>query len=464
MTSATTSPKAVASAAPRRELSLFDSTCIIVGIIIGAFIYEMSPMIASCTGSPWGTILAWVAGGVISLVGALCYAELATAYPAAGGDYVYLTRAFGRPTGFMFAWAQLWVVRPGSVGMLAFVFARYANQIVPLGTGHMALLAWAVIPIVVLTVVNIVGVQQGKWTQNILTTVKVLGLAAIFVVGLFFSAPQPAAAPAGAPATFGSVKLAMVFVLLAYGGWNEMAYVAAEVRDPRRNILRALVLGTLAVTAIYLLVNVAFMHALGFAGMRNSQAVAADVLRLAGGEWAAKFISLLICISCLGGINGMIFTGARITYALGADHRFYALLGRWHPRLGTPLWALLAQAVVTLALVIGFGLQKDAFQRLVDFESWVFWVFFLMVGLSLFVLRVREPQVERPFRVPLYPVIPILFCLSSAFMLWSSLTYVYGLYTEATTREWLWAMAILLAGVPLSFIDRRRTARPPARN
>jgi len=452
MSSANSSP-AAAQAAPKRQLSVFDSTCIIVGIIIGAFIYEMSPVVAGSMGTPLGTLAVWVAGGIISLIGALCYAELATAYPAAGGDYVYLTRAFGRPLGFMFAWAQLWVVRPGSVGMVAFVFARYANEIVPIGQGHVAMLIWASGAITVLSVINILGVREGKWTQNILTTAKVVGLAAIFVVGLFFAAPQPATSMA-ASGGGADLRLAMILVLIAYGGWNEMAYVAAEVRDPRRNILRALLLGTLAVTAIYVLVNVAFIHALGYAGMCRSGAVAADVLRLAGGDWAGRAISLLICISCLGGINGMIFTGARITYAMGAEHRFYALLGRWHPRLGTPVWALVAQAAVTLALVIGFGLKPGAFQKLVDFETPVFWFFFVLVGVSLFVLRVREPLIERPFRVPAYPVIPALFCLSSLFMLWSSVTWAY----DHASWAGLWAVAILVIGLPLSFVDRNRVS------
>ena len=202
------------------------------------------------------------------MIGALCYAELATAYPHEGGDYVYLTRAFGRSVGFLFAWCQLWIVRPGSIGAMAYAFAEYANRIWPRAQASSrpyVLVAYAAGSIVVLTAVNILGVREGKWTQNVLTIAKVLGLAAIVAVGFTYAAPPRHAATAASSSDFAlaNVGLAMIFVLFTYGGWNEMAYVGAEVKEPRKNILRALLVGTLAVTAIYVLVNLAFLHALG---------------------------------------------------------------------------------------------------------------------------------------------------------------------------------------------------------
>lgn len=241
-----TSDAAVASA-PTRQLTLYDSTCIIVGIIIGVAIFRSSPVIASLLPNAAWLVGVWILGGVLSLIGALCYAELANAYPQCGGDYVYLTRAYGRPLGFLFAWSQLWVVRPGSIGAMAFAFADYANQIWPCAVGPSkpaVLLAYAVGSIVVLTGINILGVREGKWTQNLLTTVKVLGLGVILIVGFCYSGPQspPAvAAVAAKPETLSLAAfldkfgLAMIFVLFAYGGWNEMAYVAAEVKNPRKH-------------------------------------------------------------------------------------------------------------------------------------------------------------------------------------------------------------------------------------
>jgi len=468
-------------AAPTRQLTLFDSTCIIVGIIIGAFFYETSPSIAKCAAggawllhiSPWEgmafgiwmseaawLIGVWLLGGLLSLIGALCYAELATAYPKAGGDYVYLTRAFGRSLGFLFAWAQLWIVRPGSIGALAYVFGRYASRLFSIAEGTRGLMIYAVASILVLTAINVLGVREGKWTQNLLTTVKVLGLSGIFVVGLLLTSPD--ASSAGAAKTTGEVdfRLAMILILYTYGGWNEMAYVGAEVRNPKKNILRSLVLGTVAVTLIYVLATLAFLHGLGFAGTCNSEAVATDVLELGLGEWGGRLISVLICISALGAINGMIFTGARIYYAMGTEHRLYARLGRWSPRLGTPVWSLAIQAVITLALVIGFGLTEGGFDALVIFTTPVFWIFFLLVGISLFILRYREADTPRPYRVPWYPIVPVLFCLSSLFMVWASVSWAI----DHRSWEAIWSIAILLVGVAFCFYDPRPTqpaATPP---
>src|SRR3989304_1517427 len=278
----------IQSAAPRRELTLFDSTCIIVGIIIGAGIYESTPAIARYTADLGWFMGVWLLGGFLSLIGALCYAELATTYPEEGGDYVYLTRAFGRQMGFVFAWSQLWIVRPGSIGAMAFVFARYAQRLWPLGDGPYALMAYAAGSIVVLTGINIVGVREGKWTQNPLTCLKVLGLVAICIVGFWLQSPQNSPPPAYSDEP--DLRLAMILVLFIYGGWNEMAYVGAEIRRPEKNILRALLLGTFAVTIIYVLACWAFVHGLGFQTVQNSQGVAADLLQKAFGDLDRKSV------------------------------------------------------------------------------------------------------------------------------------------------------------------------------
>ncbi len=436
-------------AGPKRQLTLFDSTSIIVGVIIGAGIYETSPAVAGCMPGPGWLIALWVFGGLLSLIGALCYAELATAYPEAGGDYVYLTRAFGRSMGFLFAWAQLWVVRPGSIGAFAYIFARYANQLWPLPGGVDAPMLYAAGSIVVLTAINMVGVREGKWTQNLLTVAKVLGLAAVCVIGLLFASPNAAPDVPARELAGSDFRLALIFILFTYGGWNEMAYVGAEVRDPKKNILRALVVGTVMVTLAYVLINMAFIHALGYQAMCQSDAVATDVLARPLGQWGGRVISLLICISALGGINGMIFTGSRIYYAMGTDHRLFARLGQWSARLGTPVWSLACQCVITLALVVGFGMYEGGFGSMVIFTTPVFWIFFLLVGVSLFVLRQREPDTPRPYRVLLYPLVPIVFVLSSLFMVYASLSWA----VDNSSYEAIWAVGILLVGFVLSFFD-----------
>jgi amino acid transporter len=435
------------SAAPRRELTLFDSTCIIVGIIIGSGIYCTSPKIAGLAPNLWWLLELWFLGGVLSLIGAVCYAELATAYPKEGGDYVYLTRAFGRSVGFLFAWCQLWIVRPGSIGVMAFVFAEYANQIWPQAKGQEAsyvLVAYAAASIIMMTAINLLGVREGKWAQNLLTIAKVLGLAVIVAVGFIHGDASGAMISTPTPSsdfTLAQFGFAMVLVLFTYGGWNEMAFVSAEVKEPRKNILRALLLGTLAVTAIYVLVILAFVHALGLQGTR-SPTVAADVLGLGIGPWAGQAISALICISALGAINGQIFTGSRIYYAMGSEHRLYAWLGQWDARRGTPVPSLLIQGVITLALAVCFGLSGNGFESMIKFTTPGFWLFLALVGVSVFVLRRRDPEIDRPYRVPGYPVTPILFCLSCGFMVYSTVVYA------VVNRSWeaFWSIGILLVG------------------
>ena len=214
---------------PLRQLSLFDSLCIIVGIIIGTGIYETTPMVASSMGGGGGTLAVWLAGGALALAGSLCYAELATAYPREGGDYVYLTRAFGRLCGGLFGWSQLAIVRPGDIALLAFVFARYANQLwMPIGPGA-SLTLWAALLVAVLTGVNILGVRSGRTTQNVLTVAKIAGLLAIVAAAFLGGGAAPAGALPSSGAPPANLQLALILVLFVYGGWNEMAYVAAEV-------------------------------------------------------------------------------------------------------------------------------------------------------------------------------------------------------------------------------------------
>lgn len=447
-------------AVPQRRLTLFDSTSIIVGIIIGSGVYMTAPLIARSVPSSLAVLGVWLAGGLFALIGSLCYAELATMFPAAGGDYVFLSRAYGRPMGLLFAWCELWIVRPGSIGSLAFVFADYANRIYPLGSHALAI--YAAGAIAALTVINILGVASGKWTQNLLTVAKIVGLLAVVAIGFLYAAPETPAPAKPSDANWG---LAMILILYAYGGWNDMAYVSAEVRDPEKNILRALVSGTLAVTLTYVLVNAAFLHALGLEGLRQAPAVAADVARLGAGEWGAKAVSVLVAVSALGAVNGMIFTGGRIYYAMGKEHKLFALLGRWSPRLGTPAWSLAAQGLIAMAVVLGFGLSAgksdgDGFERMVDYTLPMFWLFLLLVAVSLLVLRFRDPARRRPHRVPLYPLTPLIFAASCAFMLRASLLRA----SEQGSPVASVSFGLLAVGLIVSAVDhvvwqrRQRTA------
>lgn len=439
----TTQPEA----RPEPVLDLRDAIGLIVGLVIGAGIFKAPSIVAANAGGAWTMLGAWLLGGIVSLIGALCYAELATAFPSAGGDYHFLTRAYGRKLSFLFAWARLAVIATGSIALLAFVFGDYCSRLYSLGEHSSALYAAAIV--IVLTAVNIAGVKAGAGTQNWLTIVEVLGLLVVCVAGLVLA---PAAASAAAPAAVDpgqpAFGLCMVFVLLTYGGWNEAAYISAELKDLRRNMLRALVWSMFILTVLYMLVNLAYLRGLGLAGMARSQAVAADLLEQVWGSAAARMISVMIAVSALTSINATIIVGARSSYALGCDWAVLGFLGRWNARTGSPTRALLLQGAVALALIAFGAFMRQGFETMVDYTAPVFWLFFLLTGIALFVLRWREPQRARPFRVPLYPLLPLAFCASSAWLLYSSLAY--------TRLGALVGVGVLAAGVPLVALALRR--------
>ena len=468
--------------APAPSLGMWDAVSIIVGIIIGATIYKMPPLIFGGFARPEYAIGAWVLGGALSLVGALCYAELATTYPTSGGDYSYLSRAFGRPVGFLFAWSEMSVIRTGgSIAAMAYVFAGAVKSLPGLDIGLHAGMAYASLAIIALALVNLAGLKPGRLTQNGLTLAKVVGVGAIIVAGAVWFAqgntpvtevllPEP---PANAWGGFG---LAMVFIFYAYGGWNEAAYVAAEVRDRRRNMLRALVVGVSLVTLIYVLVNLAYLGGLGFAGARSfgKELVPARVMRLHFGDAGAVAMTVLIGISALGAINGLLFTGIRLYSTFGADSRLFAFLAR-RGRWPVPPGALIVQVLFSVALIgliesgdfwkrgvaavagaVSLDLPKaflppegpakpKDFEDLVTCTAPVFWLFFLLTGVSLLVLRGRDPNRERPFRVPLYPVTPLVFIGSCMFMLYRSTDYALS----QKPAEALIVAAFMLLGVPL---------------
>jgi basic amino acid/polyamine antiporter, APA family len=433
-------------AAPKPSLKLPDAVALIVGVVIGAGIFETPALVASQAGNDIAVMFLWLMGGVVSLVGALCYAELATVYPDVGGAYYYLKRAFGRGVAFLFAWARMTVIQTGSIALLAFVFGDYVSQIWRLGTFSSSI--YAAIAIALLTALNIIGLQQGKWTQNLLSAAKVLGLLLVVVLGL--TAIPNSAAPVES-ASSGTWGLAMVFVLLSYGGWNEAAYISAEIQDGRRNIVRSLMWSIGIITAIYLLINLAYLRGLGLANMAQSEAVAADLMRSLWGAPGALFISVLIAIATLGATNATIFTGARTNYALGQDFALFGFMGRWQQRPSSPTYALFLQAAIALALVFLGTLTRKGFETMVDYTAPIFWFFFLLSGISLLVLRIREPHIVRPFRVPFYPFTPLLFCAVCSYLLYSSLVYT-GVGAVA-------GVLVVAAGIPLLFWNNYRQGR-----
>jgi len=407
---------------PRQQLSTFSAIAIIVGIVIGAGIFKTPSMVAGVTGDAGWLIVAWVLGGVISLAGALCYAELATTYPHAGGDYHFLARAFGKPASFLYAWAKATVINTGSIALLAFVFGDYMSKVVNLGPHSTAL--WAVGVVVAMTLINLIGLHAASWVQTCLTMIEVTGLLCVAVAGFVLSGDAPAS-PAlfSSSPSLGMFGLAMVFVLLTYGGWNEAAYISAEVRGGKRAIVPVIVISIMILTLIYVLFNIAVLAGLGLSGLAGSKAVAADLMGKAFGPWGEKLLGIFVAVSALTSINATMIVGARTNYALGRDWPALRFMGNWHAERGSPVAAYLVQSLLSLALV-GLGVwQTDGFEVMVEFTAPVFWAFLFLVGVSLFVMRVKDPQTERPFKVPLYPLTPIVFCLTCGYLTYSSVTY-----------------------------------------
>ncbi|WP_437224597.1 APC family permease [Planctomicrobium sp. SH661] len=427
-------------------LSTWDVVSLVIGIVVGVSIFKVPGDVFRYTGSPAMGLAVWALGAVLALSGALCYAELAATYPQFGAGYVFLGRAFGRPLGFLFAWMQTCIILPGSVGAMAFVFAAYAGSIWPWMSAHSGLTGAGAIA--ALTVLQLFGFQVGRLAQNVLTTIKIISLASVLVCGLILSPQNPHAmqpAVETTPATWDGIGLALVFVLYAYGGWSDVASVTPEVRDCRKNMPRGLMIGLGIVAGLYLLLNLSFLKGLGYADVRQVEAPVAEVIRRALGSTFSNAMSLIVMASALGAIHGMMFSGCRLLTAVGQDYPLFQKWSEWNSR-HVAVWALMTVSGMSLLLTAIVGTEAGrngvifvtsalklpdpnwekyggGFDLLVSASSPIFWAFFFLTAVSLFVLRIRDPQRPRPFRVPAYPLTPIVFAGTALYMLWSSSTW-----------------------------------------
>jgi APA family basic amino acid/polyamine antiporter len=437
---------------PGRDLlSTRDVTSLIVGVIVGVGIFQTMPEVARGAGSWWGTLLLWLGGGLVSLCGALGYAELASSCNRPGGDYAYLTEAYGPRAGFLFGWLQTTVVRPGDIAVMAFAFATYGRA--GLGLEHLDPRLPACLAVVASTLVNICGVREGVRLQNLLTAAKVAGLLIMAGVAFWAWGRGPVLPLVHEPLPIMPLQVALILVLFTYGGWNEAAYVAAEMKDPRRNVVRALLLGTGLVTVLYLLLNTAFLGSLGFAGVAASPAVAVDAMASAQGLDAArsavgKVIGLLVAVSALGAVNGLIFAGARITDAVAADHAVFHLLARRTGQgAGPPVRALVWQGIMAVVLIVVLGSFVDT----IMYTAAAVYAFYLATSVAVLVQRRRNRILPGSFRMPLYPWPTLVFCGVCLFLIHGAIMY----------RPWiaLAALTLILAGFPVHHLAARRARR-----
>lgn len=435
-----------------RRLGLFSATMMVVGGIIGSGIFLNPAIVAQRVGTPFLTTFAWVLGGVVALLGAFCYAELGNRMPRVGGGYAYLRDAFGPLPAFLYGWALLLVISTGAIAAVAVTFARYAAPF--LGLGERAGVPLAILAIVVLSAINYLGVKPGAVTQNVFTVLKLAALAALIVAGLVSApalappAPLEVGAPSGMVAVFVAVGAALVPILFAYGGWQQSNFIAEEIVDVERTLPRALLLGTAAVVAVYVLANVVYVRALTLPGLAQSDAPAADVMATVVGPAGERLIAAGIAASTFGFLNLVILVTPRVYQAMAADRAFFPRLAVLHPRYRTPTAAIVLQGVWAIVLTL-----SGTYGQLLDYVVFGDWIFFGLTAATLFVYRARERHTGSSpaagYRVPLYPLTPALFVLGALYVVASSVASNPGNAAIGTL--------LLALGVPV-FLYWRRTA------
>jgi basic amino acid/polyamine antiporter, APA family len=408
----------------RRDLGLWTAVALVIGTVIGSGIFLVPRTMVLRVGSPSMVFVVWVFGGLLSLCGALSYAELAAAMPEAGGEYIYLREAYGPLWAFLYGWTQMWVAKSGSIATLGTGFFLYVTNFfpgldgifytVPLPIGpHFAPLELrygqllAIALILFLAVVNYFGVKLGGQVQVAVTIIKVLLIAFIIVAGLGFGkAPAPEAAAAVHPLTIAGFFAALVAALWAYDGWNNVTMVASEIRRPQRSLPLALIGGTVTVICIYLLANAAYFHVLSAQQVGASQRVAADMMRRVTGGWGANAVSIAAMISIFAALNGSILTGSRVPYAMARDHRFFRAVANVNASYHTPGVSILALSAWSAVVVL-----SGRYEQLFTYVIFASWILYGMTTAAVIVLRRKRPDLPRPYKTLGYPVLPVLFVL-----------------------------------------------------
>lgn len=440
----------------RQQLGLLDATMINVGTIVGASIFIVPSTIAAAFTGSFPTILVWIAGAVVSLCGALCVAELGAAMPRAGGQYVYLQRAFGSLWGYLYGWGAAVVINPAAIAFVSVGFATYLGFFLPLSPLAVKLVAAG--SILLLTLLNCFGLRVGALTQDIVTVIKIGAVVALIALCLLLPGGnsanfQPLWPQESLTALIGPFGLAMILVLGAYDGWIEITYVGSELRDPGRNMPLAIVLSTLLVGLLYVGVSLAVLYVLGQEATAKSSLVAADAMRVVLGPAGGALITVAVLISTLGCSNGIVFTAARIPYAMARRGDFFAWAGRLNPRYATPNTALVVQGCWAAVLAL-----SGTYNQLVTYMVFVSFLFYAMSSAAVIVLRRREPGLERPYRTWGYPVTPVVFILFSGYLIVNTI--------RETPQDAAIGAALLLAGLPVYWYCRRRYAieggRPPS--
>lgn len=447
----------------RRALGPWAAISVVIGTTIGSGIFLVPTDMIKAVGSPAMVTAVWIFGGLLTLFGALTYAELSAAMPAAGGEYVYLNAAYGPFFGFIYGWTQTWVAKPASIATLGTAFFTYLGTFIPslsvvlytihlpigphggpleIRTGQLA----AIAVILFLAGVNYLGVRVGGGVQVVVTIVKVALIAGVIAAGLFLGKGTTANLHTSMTADPGGISgffVALVAALWAYDGWNNAGMLGSEIEHPQKNLPRALIIGTLSIIGIYLLANTAYFYVLTSSEVGSSERVAADAMRRVLGSPGGAIVSVAAMISIFAAINGSILSGSRVPYAMARDGYFFKPLAVVHPRFQTP-----ANSILVLGFWSSLVLLSGQYQQLYTLVIFPSWILYGMAAAAVIVLRRKRPDMERPFRVPGYPVVPILFVLVAVALLYSTL--------QSSPRESGIGLGLILAGLPFYFYWRGR--------
>ncbi len=426
-----------------KSLGFWDSVAINVGIVIGVGIFRTPGEIARFVDSPGLILLVWTLGGLVAMVGALCYAELASCFPQTGGTYIYLREAYGRPFGFLFGWVEFAVMRPGSIAGVAYILTDYLGNFLPAAAANEKL--FAILAILLFTLLNILGLHVGTGVQNLLTTLKVLSITVMTVV-IFTKLGIPAPSPSffsGNSTGLANIAPALIPVLWTYGGWHQSTFMSGEFKDTRRDLPRSLVLGALIVMALYLMLNAAYLRVLSPEETAGTKAIASEIFSRLCGPAGKTAVTLAVLISAAGALNSTILTGGHIPFSVAGDYPKLSWFAKLDPRFHTPLQSLLANGVWASVLVLWGN-----FDQLLFFFAFANWLFFTMAGISVFILRKRKREAAS-FEMAGYPWVPVLFIFSSAALCLITI--------KTAPMESLFGAFLMLLGLPVYALFRNKS-------
>ncbi len=448
-----------------RDLGVSQATAVVVGTIIGSGIFLVPAEMMQAVGSARLVYLAWLVGGLLSFFGALTYAELGAMKPQAGGEYVYVRDAYGPLPGFLYAWTWFLIAKPASIATVTIGLVRilgtfpalafFSKDIITIPFAVSCGQLVAIAATVFISLLNYIGIKKAGEFQLVFTLLKVAIILGIVFIGFSYSAgawSNFAGSYSAAQGGIAGFMAALVASLWAYDGWNDLNMVAGEVRRPERNIPIALIVGVATVGALYMLVNAAVQYVLPTDAIAASPRPASDAIGLVLGKLGASIVSAGMAISMLVTLNGTIMSGARVPFAVARDRYFFSALAEVHPRFHTPSMAIMVQAMISIVLLLLGGNFRQLFSLAIFAE----WLFYMIAGSTIFVFRQRNPQAERPYRVWGYPLVPALFVLASAVLL-------YYTFTDNLRNSALGSL-VILAGVPVFYAFARRRTNSESQN